>query len=70
MDSGDTAQRSLEHSSESGLRQMEEFYVLATEDYRQLALQLTGRRFSVSAPTRDGRSSMSPAAAASSRRPS
>ena len=38
MDSGDTAQRSLEHWSESGLREMEEFYVLATEDYRQLAL--------------------------------
>jgi SAM-dependent methyltransferase len=38
MDSGDTAQRSLEHWSESGRREMEQFYALATEDYRQLAL--------------------------------
>ena len=38
MDSGDTAQRSLEHWSEWGLREMEKFYELATEDYRQLAL--------------------------------
>ena len=38
MDSGDTAQRSLEHWSEQGLREMEAFYALATEDYRQLAL--------------------------------
>src|SRR5215467_4976577 len=38
MDSGDTAQRSLEHWSEWGLREMEMFYALATEDYRQLAL--------------------------------
>jgi SAM-dependent methyltransferase len=38
MNSGDTAQRSLEHWSEQGLSEMEAFYVLATEDYRQLAL--------------------------------
>jgi SAM-dependent methyltransferase len=38
MDPEDTAQRSLEHWSERGLREMEDFYVLATEDYRQLAL--------------------------------
>ena len=38
MDSGDTAQRSLEHWSEQGRREMEKFYALATEDYRQLAL--------------------------------
>ena len=38
MDPGDTAQRSLEHWSERGLREMENFYALATEDYRQLAL--------------------------------
>ena len=38
MDSGDTAQRSLEHWSELGRREMEQFYALATEDYRQLAL--------------------------------
>ncbi len=38
MDSGDTAQRSLEHWSESGLCEMKKFYALATEDYRQLAL--------------------------------
>ena len=38
MDSGDTARRSLEHWSEWGLREMEKFYALATEDYRQLAL--------------------------------
>src|ERR1700761_8205647 len=38
MDSGDTAQRSLEHWSELGRGEMEKFYALATEDYRQLAL--------------------------------
>jgi SAM-dependent methyltransferase len=38
MNTGDTAQRSLEHWSEQGLSEMEAFYVLATEDYRQLAL--------------------------------
>ena len=38
MDSGDTAQRSLAHWSEAGRREMEAFYALATEDYRQLAL--------------------------------
>src|ERR1700760_1330838 len=38
MDTGDTAQRSLEHWSELGRREMEQFYALATEDYRQLAL--------------------------------
>lgn len=34
----DTAARSLEHWSESGRAEMEAFYALATEDYRQLAL--------------------------------
>ena len=34
----DTAQRSLEHWSEAGRTEMESFYALATEDYRQLAL--------------------------------
>lgn len=38
MKPGDTAQRSLEHWSERGLAEMEAFYALATEDYRQLAL--------------------------------
>jgi hypothetical protein len=38
VDPGDTAQRSLEHWSERGLSEMEDFYALATEDYRQLAL--------------------------------
>lgn len=33
----DTAARSLEHWSESGRAEMEAFYALATEDYRQLA---------------------------------
>lgn len=33
----DTAQRSLEHWSEAGRTEMEAFYALATEDYRQLA---------------------------------
>lgn len=32
----DTAQRSLEHWSEAGRTEMEAFYALATEDYRQL----------------------------------
>ncbi|MCV7419048.1 class I SAM-dependent methyltransferase [Mycobacterium yunnanensis] len=32
----DTAQRSLEHWSEAGRAEMEAFYALATEDYRQL----------------------------------
>ena len=34
----DTAARSLEHWSEQGRAEMEAFYALATEDYRQLAL--------------------------------
>jgi SAM-dependent methyltransferase len=33
----DTAQRSLEHWSEAGRAEMQAFYTLATEDYRQLA---------------------------------
>lgn len=33
----DTARRSLEHWSEAGRAEMEAFYALATEDYRQLA---------------------------------
>ncbi|MDP9168277.1 MAG: hypothetical protein M3O32_19770, partial [Actinomycetota bacterium] len=33
----DTAQRSLDHWSEAGRLEMEAFYALATEDYRQLA---------------------------------
>ncbi len=36
--SADTAQRSLEHWSEAGRAEMEAFYALATEDYRQLVL--------------------------------
>ena len=70
MDSGDTAQRSLEHWSESGLREMEEFYVLATEDYRQLALAADWAALLGERAHQGCRSSMSPAAAASSRRPS
>jgi SAM-dependent methyltransferase len=35
---GDTADRSLAHWSEAGRAEMEAFYALATEDYRQLAL--------------------------------
>ena len=38
MSAGDTAERSLEHWSEKGRPEMEAFYALATEDYRQLAL--------------------------------
>jgi SAM-dependent methyltransferase len=38
VDSGDTAQRSLEHWSERGRREMDQFYAVAAEDYRQLAL--------------------------------
>lgn len=38
MKPGDTAQRSLEHWSEQGRLEMEAFYALATEDYRQLAV--------------------------------
>ncbi|GAA1904850.1 hypothetical protein GCM10009737_01900 [Nocardioides lentus] len=38
MSTGDTADRSLQHWSESGRTGMEAFYALATEDYRQLAL--------------------------------
>jgi SAM-dependent methyltransferase len=34
----DTAARSLEHWSEAGRAEMEAFYALATEDYRQLAV--------------------------------
>jgi SAM-dependent methyltransferase len=37
MTGPDTAQRSLEHWSEAGRSEMEAFYALATEDYRQLA---------------------------------
>ena len=37
MDAGDTAQRSLEHWSEERRTEMDAFYALATEDYRQLA---------------------------------
>ncbi|WP_428343007.1 methyltransferase [Mycobacterium sp.] len=33
----DTARRSLDHWSEAGRSEMESFYALATEDYRQLA---------------------------------
>lgn len=46
----DTATRSLAHWSEAGRAEMEAFYALATEDYRQLAVAadwprlLTGRR--------------------------
>lgn len=38
MDRFDTAQRSLAHWSEAGRAEMEVFYALAVEDYRQLAL--------------------------------
>ena len=38
MHTGDTAQRSLQHWSDQGIAEMEAFYVLAAEDYRQLAL--------------------------------
>ena len=38
MKPGDTAARSLAHWSEEGRAEMEAFYALATEDYRQLAL--------------------------------
>jgi len=37
-DGADTAERSLAHWSEAGRAEMEAFYALATEDYRQLAL--------------------------------
>ncbi|HST64720.1 MAG TPA: class I SAM-dependent methyltransferase [Mycobacteriales bacterium] len=37
MTGPDTAQRSLDHWSEAGRAEMEAFYALATEDYRQLA---------------------------------
>lgn len=37
MTSPDTARRSLDHWSEAGRAEMEAFYALATEDYRQLA---------------------------------
>lgn len=37
MSSPDTAQRSLDHWSEAGRVEMQAFYTLATEDYRQLA---------------------------------
>jgi len=36
--SGDTAERSLAHWSEDARAEMDAFYALATEDYRQLAL--------------------------------
>lgn len=38
MSRSDTAARSLEHWSEAGRAEMEAFYALAVEDYRQLAL--------------------------------
>ena len=38
LTAGDTAQRSLAHWSEAGRAEMEAFYALATEDYRQLAV--------------------------------
>lgn len=38
MTTQDTAARSLEHWSEAGRAEMEAFYALATEDYRQLAM--------------------------------
>ena len=38
MQSADTFARSCDHWSEEGRSGMEQFYVLATEDYRQLAL--------------------------------
>lgn len=38
MSQGDTAARSLQHWSEESRVEMEAFYALATEDYRQLAL--------------------------------
>ena len=38
MTRSDTAARSLDHWSEHGRAEMESFYALATEDYRQLAL--------------------------------
>ena len=38
MITGDTADRSLAHWSEAGRAEMDAFYTLATEDYRQLAL--------------------------------
>lgn len=38
MPQPDTAQRSLDHWSEAGRAEMEAFYALAVEDYRQLAL--------------------------------
>ena len=38
MSAPDTAQRSLEHWSEARRSEMEAFYALATEDYRQLVL--------------------------------
>ena len=37
MNQPDTAARSLEHWSEAGRTEMQAFYALATEDYRQLA---------------------------------
>ncbi|MEH3156622.1 MAG: class I SAM-dependent methyltransferase [Gordonia paraffinivorans] len=37
MSAEDTAERSLAHWSEAGRSEMEAFYALATEDYRQLA---------------------------------
>ena len=37
MTQPDTAQRSLDHWSEAGRAEMQAFYALATEDYRQLA---------------------------------
>lgn len=37
MSRSDTAQRSLDHWSEAGRSEMQAFYALATEDYRQLA---------------------------------
>ena len=52
MDSGDTAQRSLEHWSEQGRREMEKFTRSPRRTTASSRSLPTGRRFSVSAPTR------------------
>lgn len=51
--SHDTAARSLEHWSEAGRVEMEAFYALATEDYRQLVLAADWCEL-LSAHARDG----------------
>ena len=53
MSTGDTAERSLQHWSESGRTGMDAFYALATEDYRQLALAADWPRL-LSDQARDG----------------